>query len=752
MTKAALHTILTIVVFTIAATLLVACSGSEKRYRIGVSQCSADIWRDKQNAELRMAAYFHENVELRFAAAYDNDERQIQQIDSLVDEGIDLLIVAPNQVATISPAIDRAFDKGLPVIVFERKTNSHKYTAYIGADNYEMGRMMGEYIVTRLKGHGTVMELMGLKGSSPAIERHKGLREAIALHPGIEVVATLQGDWTEPTAYNIVKDWKDTHPDIPIDLVFGMNDRSAMGARRAFEEHGGPLPLFCGIDGLPGENGGIRLVRDSLLDASYIYPTHGDQLIQLAVDILEHKPYDKEKLLMSALVTKDNASVLLMENEEIVRQSAYLDELHEKANDYLQKLDTQRLVTLFAIGFVVLLLIAASALYLYFRQKTRIQAEREQMTRDQLDFYTQASHQLRTPLTLIEGPLAQLAQTDEMKGASAETMSTFDIIQRNTTQLSALVNKILDVQTGKDTKQLTPQEIDLLTTQITKEVESVPEQGGSVEPAADGQPTDDEKEKKPCLLVVDDNADIRAYLRSILKGHYIVCDAADGQQGLEMARREVPDLIISDVMMPVMNGLEFCQHVKDDFITSHIPVILLTARAMSQHQVEGYKSGADAYITKPFSPELLLARIDNLLRNRVLLKSLWENEQPATGSNIRKESADTAQPEPKMENTFLSRFKTYVEAHLADSELSIEAIGQELGLSRVQLYRKIKALTGSTPIDLLRKARLAHARQLLSDASLSVSEIAYQSGFTSPSYFTKCFKDEYGMVPGDMRK
>ena len=752
MTKAALHTILTIVVSTIAATLLVACSGSEKRYRIGVSQCSADIWRDKQNAELRMAAYFHENVELRFAAAYDNDERQIQQIDSLVDEGIDLLIVAPNQVATISPAIDRAFDKGLPVIVFERKTNSHKYTAYIGADNYEMGRMMGEYIVTRLKGHGTVMELMGLKGSSPAIERHKGLREAIALHPGIEVVATLQGDWTEPTAYNIVKDWKDTHPDIPIDLVFGMNDRSAMGARRAFEEHGGPLPLFCGIDGLPGENGGIRLVRDSLLDASYIYPTHGDQLIQLAVDILEHKPYDKEKLLMSALVTKDNASVLLMENEEIVRQSAYLDELHEKANDYLQKLDTQRLVTLFAIGFVVLLLIAASALYLYFRQKTRIQAEREQMTRDQLDFYTQASHQLRTPLTLIEGPLAQLAQTDEMKGASAETMSTFDIIQRNTTQLSALVNKILDVQTGKDTKQLTPHEIDLLTTQITKEVESVPEQGGSVEPAADGQPTDDEKEKKPCLLVVDDNADIRAYLRSILKGHYIVCDAADGQQGLEMARREVPDLIISDVMMPVMNGLEFCQHVKDDFITSHIPVILLTARAMSQHQVEGYKSGADAYITKPFSPELLLARIDNLLRNRVLLKSLWENEQPATGSNIRKESADTAQPEPKMENTFLSRFKTYVEAHLADSELSIEAIGQELGLSRVQLYRKIKALTGSTPIDLLRKARLAHARQLLSDASLSVSEIAYQSGFTSPSYFTKCFKDEYGMVPGDMRK
>ena len=741
--------------FIFMTAMLVACSGNDRKHRIGVSQCSDDIWRDKQNAELRMGAYFHDNVELRFASAYDSDERQIQQIDSLVDEGIDLLIVAPNQVATISPAIDRAFDKGIPVIVFERKTNSQKYTAYIGADNYEMGRMMGEYIATRLKGQGKVMELMGLEGSSPAIERHKGFRESISQHPGIEVIATLQGDWTEPTAYHIVKEWRNDHPDMQVDLVFGMNDRSAMGARRAFSEQGGTLPLFCGIDGLPGENGGIRLVRDSLLDASYIYPTHGDQLIQLAVDILDNKPYDKEKLLMSALVTKDNASVLLMENEEIVRQSTYLDKLHKKANEYLQKLDTQRLVTLLAIGFIILLMIVAATIYLYFRQKAKIQAEREQMTRDQLDFYTQASHQLRTPLTLIEGPLAQLAQTREIKDASADTKETFDIIQRNTTHLSQLVNKILDAQTGKDTHQLSASEIDQLTTQIAHEAVSTPEKPSDGTPSAETPPVGDENEKKPCLLVVDDNPDIRTYLRSILKEQYIVCDAADGQQGLEVARREVPDLIISDVMMPVMNGLEFCQRVKDDFVTSHIPVILLTARAMSKHQVEGYKSGADAYITKPFAPDLLIARIDNLLKNRVLLKSLWENEQVAPNRQQEEEpaAADTpAVEEQKTENAFLTRFKTYVEAHLADSELSVETIGQEMGLSRVQLYRKIKALTGNTPIDLLRKARLVNARQLLNDPSLSVSEIAYRSGFTSPSYFTKCFKDEYGMVPGEMRK
>ena len=126
---------------------LTSCSQSGKRYRIGVSQCSQDIWREKQNAELRLGAYFHENVELKFATAYDSDQRQVQQIDSLVQAGIDLLIVAPNQMQTISPAIDRAYDKGIPVIVFERKTSSQKYTAFISADNYEMGHVIGEHVV-----------------------------------------------------------------------------------------------------------------------------------------------------------------------------------------------------------------------------------------------------------------------------------------------------------------------------------------------------------------------------------------------------------------------------------------------------------------------------------------------------------------------------------------------------------------------------------------------------------------------------
>ena len=708
--------------------LFTSCTTGSKRYKIGISQCSEDIWREKQNAELRMGAYFHDDVELRFAAAYDSDERQVQQIDSLVATGIDLLIVAPNQMATITPAIDRAFDKGIPVIVFERKTSSQKFTAFMSADNYEMGRVMGEYIAGRLHGKGRVLEVMGLKGSSPAIERHNGFTEALKDHPGIEFVATLQGDWTEESAVKAIKDYQGdlSH----IDFVFGQNDRMAMGARKALASAG---TKYCGIDGLPGQDGGIRLVRDSILDATYIYPTHGDQLLEMAVSILEGKPYEKEVRLMSALVTKENANVLLMQNEEVVRQSKYLDQLHSRADRYLQQLDTQRIVMLMSIALVALLMILAILLYRYHIQELRLHEERTKMEHEQLDFYTKAAHELRTPLTLIEGPLTHLADTAAIKQSDDKTTELFSIVRRNTANLSKLVNKILDVQTGIPPQDLASDMTDEMVTMAANE-----EQGN--DPAAtatEGEP--------PTLLIVDDNADIRTLLKTILQPHYQLLEAADGQEGLRLAHEQVPDLIVSDVMMPVMNGLEFCQHIKNDIVTSHIPVILLTARALNKHQIEGYESGADAYITKPFQADLLLARISNLLKSRLQLRNLWSS------SDQKEKKAEEPKAEVK-ESAFIQRFKSIVEENMDNSDLSVEDIGAEMNLSRVQLYRKVKALTGCSPVDLLRKARLAEAYRLLTESELTVSEIAYKVGFTSPSYFTKCFKEEFGKVPGETRK
>lgn len=507
--------------------IMMACSEKKREYIIGVSQCSEDIWRSWQNSEMQMESNFHEGVELRFTAANDDSQRQIQQIDSLVDSGIDLLIVAPNQRASVTPAIDRAFDKGIPVIVFERKTDSQKYTAFVSADNYEMGHQMGGYIVIRLSGKGQVLELLGLKGSSPADDRHRGFRDAINTS-FIEVPITLQGDWTEEKAYKEVKNYKGSLDDI--DLVFAHNDRSAIGARRAFIERGvNPLPMFCGIDGLPGENGGIQQVRDSLLEASYIYPTRGDHLLKLALDILDGKEYQRETVLTSAIVTHDNANVLLLESDEVLRQAQNLDKLQAKAKGYLEQLAAQRTITLMALILLALVILVLVLFYLYHRGKASAQRER---------------------------------------------------------MVSNLWNMDVSEVAEHHNNEETPQEFS-----EEKETENATE-----------------KEEK------DDNTEI------------------------------------------------------------------------------------------------------------------------------------------KKEPLFIVRFKDVVEARLSNSDITVDDLAEAMNLSRVQLYRKVKAISGSSPNELLRTARLNRAYQLLLTTDKNISEVAYDVGFTAPSYFTKCFKDEFGVSPSDLNQ
>ena len=507
--------------------VMMACSEKKREYIIGVSQCSEDIWRSWQNSEMQMESNFHEGVELRFTAAKDDSQRQIQQIDSLVDSGIDLLIVAPNQRASVTPAINRAFDKGIPVIVFERKTDSQKYTAFVSADNYEMGHQMGGYIVIRLSGKGQVLELLGLKGSSPADDRHRGFRDAINTS-FIEVPITLQGDWTEEKAYKEVKNYKGSLDDI--DLVFAHNDRSAIGARRAFIERGvNPLPMFCGIDGLPGENGGIQQVRDSLLEASYIYPTRGDHLLKLALDILDGKEYQRETVLTSAIVTHDNANVLLLESDEVLRQAQNLDKLQAKAKGYLEQLATQRTITLMALILLALVILVLVLFYLYHRGK--VSAQRERM-------------------------------------------------------VSNLWN---------------------------------------------------------------------------------------------------------------IDASEVVEHYNDEETPQE------------------------------------------------------SSDEKQTENTSEKEETDDA-TEIKKEPLFIVRFKDVVEARLSNSDITVDDLAEAMNLSRVQLYRKVKAISGSSPNELLRTARLNRAYQLLLTTDKNISEVAYDVGFTAPSYFTKCFKDEFGVSPSDLNQ
>lgn len=892
--------------------LLLSCGSEKKRYVVGVSQCSEDVWREKLNEELRIAALYYNDVELRISSANDDVQMQTEQINKFVDEGVDLLIVAPGQVS-ISPAIDRAYEKGIPVIIFDRRTRSDKYTAYIGADNKEIGSSMGEYLAGTLTDGGRILELSGLSTSSPAIERNNGFDSVVQCRPGISIVEHLSADWTEQGAFRTV-DSLLSKPHNEFDCVFAHNDRMAMGARRAAEKHGLNLEhiKFCGIDAMPQKGGGMELVDNGTLFASYTYPTRGDEVMLLAMNILEGKKYNRENQLSSALVTRDNARVLLMQNDETMRQQDHLSTLRSRVDKAASDFNTQRIYLLVLLVFVVLLIaVCAAAIYAFITrtrinqqlkasmdEQNRMTTEMEEMTQTQLQFFTNVSHELRTPLTLIAGPTEQLLEDPAVHGVQRTML---EMVQRNTRILIQLVGEILDFRKVQNNKaelhlnrfylqhelttwtedfrtvaarrgitirvdvsgveddavliadrdkmehmyfnimsnalKYTPDGGCITTTLLhhdhcytlriadtgkgipTEELphlferfyqakgaiggtgiglslvkayidmhhgsvhaESVegkgttfvielPDSQPGYDPAKDA-PAATQAEKglvdgnyiatdttaqeaaeritnaedfdaeRPLVLIIDDNNGMRAYLRSILQDKYNVSEATNGEQGLEKARREVPKLVVCDVMMPVMDGLEFTKRLKEDTATSHIPVVLLTARSLSEQRKEGYDTGADSYITKPFSGQVLLSRIENLLRSRIMLRSVFAGDKRETEEEEKLNEAD---------KTFVGRLRTAIQENLGDSDFSVERLGEEIGLSRVQLYRKVKALTGQTPVELLRKARLTKARQLLEKTEKSVSEIAYEVGFTSPSYFNKCFKDEFDINPSSLR-
>ena len=843
------------------STCFLACTSGKKTYVIGVSQCSEDSWRMKLNDELRDATYLHDNVELHVVSADDNDKHQIRQINAFMKEDVDLLIVSPNQMNTVTPAIDRAYDSGIPVVLFDRKTDSGKYTAFVGADNEKIGRTIGEYIATRLGGKGTVVEIRGLEGSSPAIERHKGFVSAIRKYPGIRLLASESGTWLQQSGDSVAA--KMFARGIVPDYVFGQNDRMAHGAWLAARRCGLEGRIrFVGIDALPGEGGGIELVRDGVLDASYIYPTRGDIVMQQALSILEGRPYKRDLYMKAALVTKDNAETMLMQAEEMSHISDQLEKLHRRVNFFFTQYSHQKVYFLLCAIILLLVIVAFAAFYRMVMVRRRMERETAEA---KMAFFTDMSHDLRTPLTLIADPVERILDDENLTGRQRHMLG---IVRRNAALLLKLVGEILDlrkIQGGK--MDLTVTEFNLadavrlwvddfkplaasyevtivqkadgdLTVKAdyykvericynlisnslkynrkggTVTVEAV-RRGGSVEITVadtgvgipkdvvsrvfdkfyrvrgggsgtgvglavvkafaelhggrvsvksvegegsefkvelpqkvenailstpdtlskhpEGREPDMQKQRKawiedvdddidgnrqgmsstltsgglgyvaepdgtsasrPLALVVDDNADVREYVAHLLGGEYDVRQAADGKEGLGMALKTVPDLIVCDVKMPVMDGLEMCRRVKAETATSHVPVILLTSNAQENQRAEGYDCGADAYITKPFSSKVLLSRVRNLLENRKRLKYVY-----ASGAD------DEARDEADPDSRFMADFGRVVRERMSDSSLQ-----------------------------------------------MTVSEISYDVGFSSPSYFSKCFKDYFGCQPGEMRE
>lgn len=352
--------------------LITSCKETRRHIVIGVSQCSEDVWRDKLNDELTMAAYAYEDIELRIVSANDDSERQMQQINDFIEQKADLIIISPNQLSSISYAIDKAEKNGIPVILFDRKSDTDKYTAFIGADNYEMGYQIGQYIVRRMQERGNLLEIMGLKGSSPQMERHKGFVDAVSKYPDIHIIDTLQGDWTEKSGQKAMEAFLEQSEvkDVRIDFVFAQNDRMAAGARRVL-----PNVRYCGIDGLAVKDGGLEQVMRGDLECTYIYPTSGDKVFELAMKILKGRSFERDNYLGSALVTKENASLLLMQGEEIERQTLNLKAIHKLANKYMSQYHLQRTIVLLLV--VLMILLATFSAFFWRVHRTKIALSEE---------------------------------------------------------------------------------------------------------------------------------------------------------------------------------------------------------------------------------------------------------------------------------------------------------------------------------------------------------------------------------------
>ena len=922
--------------------VLGSCERSKPRYRIGVSQCSDDAWRRQMNAEMQREATFSKDISLDIRCAHDDRVRQAAQIDSLLAEGVDLLIVSPSEEVALTPAVEAASRQGVPVVLVDRRVKTDAYTAFVGADNRAIGRDAATFMAARLSGRGSVAEFAAPLASTAGSERHQGFVEGLKRTPGMHLMATVMTTW-EGERIDRQVDSLVRAGQVP-DFAFACNDRVGVKVHDAFKRLGHEVPVV-GVDGLTSPGGGLEMVEKGRLAASLIYPTGGDKALILAQRILQGQPYKRETVLHSAVISSLTARIFRMQADEVNERTARIDSLNQQIDRFLSRSSLQNML-LVALCIIIVLIgvVLAVGLRAYFatirhndelaQQKHKLEEQRDQLvqlskeleesTQSKLTFFTEVSHDLRTPLTLIQAPVEQLLKLLPPDSKEGELL---DIIHTNADILLRLVGQTLDFRKFEDGQlQLHAAEVDLqaelqrwcapfrtlaqkkmvrfrveaegagpfraavdrekmesvLYNLLSNAFKFTPEGGritvslcttddaergrcaiirvsdsglgidadkishvfdrfyqadvshdgsgiglatvkayvelhggvvsaqstpgrGTVftvvvpcvqhdaaalasqrlaltaegqasdvpsapatpseaapqeaDPAIDGRKAEGENAPSlpsglpsgqkdasslsadgtpPLVLVIDDNADIRAYLRILLGADYRMEEATNGKEGLAKALQLMPDAVVCDVMMPVMDGWECCRRLKDEWQTSHIPVMMLTACALDEQRIAGFDCGADAYISKPFSPDLFRSRLRNLIANHRRLQTFFADKATLAKADVS-----------ELDKGFAERFRALIDQRMHESELSVEDLAADMGLGRSQLYRKVKALTGNSPVELLRQARLKRAAELLTRTEKAVGEVAYEVGFSSPGYLTKCFREYFGVSPTD---
>lgn len=902
-----MNKLLPLSIFVIASLSFISCSyGENDGFHVGVSQCSQDEWRDKMNDELQREAMLSHEITLEIRSAGDDSHKQKEDINYFIEKKVDLLIVSPNEAGEVTPAVDMAFDAGIPVIVVDRNVTGDKYTAFISADNVQIGYMQGQYVADNLHAGDKVIEIKGLTGSTPAMERHEGFISGLD-DAGIEIVASIDAEWRSDLAQQMTDSLLRLYPDVR--MIVAQNDPMANGAYRAAEAlYPDNDIMFIGVDALPGPGLGVEAIINGHLDASILYPTGGDVVIQTALRILQRRSFARTTTLATALIERSNAQLMARLSDEIQHQVNIIEALRREVDDYWEKHSAQTTLLYVFITFLVFLCVFILLLYHALKkvnalnrklnlqnetlddqrkQLLALNHELEEATHAKLMFFTNVSHDFRTPLTLIADPIEQLKVSEHLDDKERKLVHIAD---KNVNVLLRLVNQILDFrkyESGKATLSLsgldlaecmekwmdafsllafkkhihvsflkddeydysntldgekteriffnlmanafkfTPENgtIDVQLTRLsidgsdwhrftitnsgsgispeyiqhiferfyqidsshsggsgiglalvktfvdmqggTIEVESsqhtgtvftvtlpvTPVDGDLAEPVnlisgelvvselGDISTGDENREEfHSTILVIDDNPDVRTLVGSLFCDEYTVIEAANGTSGIQSAMYNIPDLIICDVMMPGIDGLECCKRLKNEVNTSHIPILMLTACSLDEQRVSGLNCGADAYMAKPFNSRVLIAQVKSLIENRKRIKSVFGDVVSLAEENVSKTDKD-----------FVSEFKKAIAQRLDDSELTVETLGALFGMSRVQLYRKIKNLTNYTPVEIIRITRLKAAQQMLASSDMTVAEITYQVGFTSPSYFTKCYKEYFGENPNDTR-
>ena len=873
-------------------TLIVLCgctsSGKQKKHVIGLSQCMLDdAWRQAMINDMRIEASNYDDVEIIIKDAQNNNETQIQQIRDLIRQKVDVLIISPYQSEPITAVAEEAYRAGIPTIITDRKVNTDQYTSFVGANNYEIGLAAGNYAANYLPPNAIILEIWGLTQTSPAQERHKGFVDALREREDLSF-RKIEGQWLVDTARMELR--KLEHPE-QIDFVYAHNDMMAIAAREyfmAWDSIRGRELRIIGVDAVAGA--GLEAVEDGRINASFLYPTGGEQVIRTAMRIIQGEPVDKFIPLRTAPVDHQSARTLLLQADQLQKYRQRIEAQRSRIDGLSDRFYFLRnslgVISLLMIGFIALSIYA-----FYINRKMRqanrklisLNAEMKEVTAQKLQFFTNVSHEVRTPLTLILAPLDRLT----ISLRESPYASDLGLIQKNANRLLRVINQILDFRKveGKQEK-LAVREIDLVPfvgeiksyfdsmasvraiaytftssikqctlwidpdllekvfvnllsnafkftpeggsvrIELTEEEDrvfiQVIDTGSGIQPgnlphlfdrfytedrsmgtgiglhlvkeyihmhggeirveSEPGQRTtftvclrkgkahfedsdlmetsvshqayeasrlDDSETHKMLsktypytILITEDDDEVRCFLERELSPHFKTRTAANGKDALRVLEEEEISLVVSDVMMPEMNGFELCRMIKSQLPFSHIPVILLTALTDERQRIFGITGGADDYIQKPFHTDYVKIKIIHLLQERQKLRERLLEK-------LRDNKLLLSEPEKveSIDDAFLRKFAEQIEAVYADPEYNVEKLSETLGLSRGHLHRKIKELTGTAPVEFLRTYRLNKATQLLRQNAYTVSEVAYRTGFSSPAYFSKCFKAVYGVTP-----